>query len=267
MDTWIEISVGGEKHRHPLSPRGVRIGGEDCALQVPEPAGDALVLMGSPPRVKLEGGSTTPLLNGRVFEEATLQSGDAIQWGGAVLVIGGSAVLEEIEEVSTPAPAASAASAPNSAGGASSGNVEAPEGLQRIGRRMAAGLAAELGLADKKAVKRWQEAVISGGFQADACASELLTEDLTEDKRIIERAGRFQRDLLMTSLQRGAQGAKRKVRQAAKGGAGFLVAQLLVVGIITLILGVIVILARVKWDISVDDWIDGLLGGIGLGKG
>ena len=269
MEPWIEISVGGEKHRHSLSPRGVRIGGEDCALRVPDSAGDALIVMGTPPRVRLEGSATTPLLNGRVFEEATLQSGDTIQWGGAVLVVGGQSVLEEIEEVvEVSAPSATAPvsdpapSAPRRKAAASDSNLE------RIGERMAAGIAAQLGLADKKKIKRWQEAVIAGEFRADACAADLLEDGVGEENAILERAGRFQRDLLMTSLQTGARGASRKVKRAARGGAAFLVANLIAIGVYTLILFTMLILARVKWgdSVSLDGMIDGLLGGIGLGK-
>jgi hypothetical protein len=266
MEPWIEISVGGEKHRHSLSPRGVRIGGEDCALRVPDSAGDALIVMGSPPRVRLEGTSTTPLLNGRVFEDATLRAGDTIQWGGAVLVYGGQAVLEELDDVSAlSAPNPVSDPAPSTAPGATSGSNS---NLERIGQRVAAGIAAQLGVADRAKVRLWQEAVIAGEFNADACAADLLDNGVGEQKSILERAGRFQRDLLMTSLQTGARGASRKVKRVARGGAAFLVANLIAIGVYTLILFTMLVLVRVKWgdSFSLDGMIDQMLSGIGLGK-
>lgn len=119
------------------------------------------------------------------------------------------------------------------------------EGEERAWRRLSAGLAVELGLADKKVARHWQERVRAGEFDADACAAEILEAGGFEagDARLVERSARLQRDLVMTPLSRSAG---RKVRRAARGGLAFLVAQLLAIGVYSLLVAIALVLLRLQ---------------------
>ena len=236
----IEVSQGSVKRRFPIGA-GLRAG-EGLAVPIEGAAGDELHFQTEPPAVRLVGSRTTALLNGRAFERSRLADGDAIQWCGAVLVFSGAAAtLEELPpERIEPADS---------------------DALTRVGARLAAGLLVELGLAAGPVARRWQDAVREGGFDADACAEELLEEigPHAEDPRLLERSARLQRDLLMAPLQKGVRGASRRARGAARGGLAMVLAQGLAVAIYTLLLLAILLLLRVKHDYSLDGFLDSIL--------
>ncbi len=250
-ETWVDITVDGRKSRHSLASGRTRLGGGGCEVEIAGAQGDELHFWSDPPKVVLVGTATTPLLNGRTFEEAPLEDGDAIQWGSAVLVYGRTAsspVLEELPPEPQTAP----------------GSPQAP-GFPRPGgdlaRRLQAGLLVDLGLADRQVARRWQEAVQRREFDADACARELLaaSDIAADDPRLVERAARLQRDLLMAPIQRGLRGAARSTRTATRSGAAYLVANLIAISIYTLVLLAIMLLVRVQYDFSFDQTLDQMI--------
>lgn len=139
------------------------------------------------------------------------------------------------------------------------GAGELPElGGPRNWRRVKAGLLVELGLADKGAARRAQDAVRSGSFDVDAAASELLATAAVDDgdPRLSERSARLARDLVMTPLQRGARGVARRTRQATRSGVAWLVTQVVVVGVVATMVFVALLVARYRWGLSVDEALD-----------
>lgn len=142
------------------------------------------------------------------------------------------------------------------------GADELPEvGGPRNWRRVKAGLLVELGLADKGAARRAQDAVRTGSFDVDAAASELLGTSGVDDgdSRLSERSARLARDLMMTPLQRGARGVARRTRQATRSGVAWLVTQAVVVGFVALMVFVALVVARYQWGLSVDQALDRVL--------
>lgn len=129
-----------------------------------------------------------------------------------------------------------------------------------IAQRLRAGLLVELGLADSAVARKWQKAVKESTFDSGACAQEVLASASVEpnDSRLLERATRLQRDLIMTPLMRGGQGAARRARGAARKGLAAVLAQLIVVGIYTAIIAAILFVLRLRGH-SLDGFIDGIL--------
>jgi len=136
----------------------------------------------------------------------------------------------------------------------------------RVWTRLVAGLWVDVGLADKKVVRAAQNAVLAKEFNADQFAQDVLsTAPERIHPRIVERAGQLGRDLLMMPLQTGVRGAMRKTRQAGRRGMALFISQLLAIGVYTLLLVAVVFLVRVRYDFSVDGWVDGILEAISLG--
>jgi hypothetical protein len=133
---------------------------------------------------------------------------------------------------------------------------------QQASRRLLAGLCIEQNLPDRKLVKRWQETVHTGEFDADICADEIL-EDVGDrvhtSAELLARAGGLQRDFLMMSLQTGARGAVRKAKRQGKGFLAYLIANLVAISTYSLILAAMAILLRQKKGWSYDEAIDGLI--------
>lgn len=176
------------------------------------------------------------------MDEAPLAAGDRFEWHGAQYTFDfddGQAALVELPDLA----AASATDGPVA------------------WRRVKAGLTVELGVADKGVAKRWQDAVVRGEFEPEACARDLLGSGapLTDDDpRLVERGGRLLRDLLMTPTMRGARGASRQVRAAARGGFAFAVSQFIVLSIYSLMILIALLMVRIKWQFSFDDFLDNL---------
>ena len=127
--------------------------------------------------------------------------------------------------------------------------------------RIKAGLSVELGLADRGAARRAQEAVAAGEFDVDREARELLASaPLADgDPRLSERSARLARDLMMAPLQRGARGAGRRVRRATRRGAAWVVTQFLVLGALLAIFVLALLAVRYGWGVSVDELLDRVL--------
>lgn len=248
-EQWLEVLDGSAPARVALRRGLTRVGGPGADRGLAAWSGGELHFWDGPPRVLFVGDGERPRVNGRAFDESPLAEGDAIEWAGARLVFRRSApVLEEIpfEEV---APATRAGASPGAA-------------LERLGTWVLAGVLAEQGIGSRKGTKRWQDAVLRGEFDADACARDLLRDGAPapDDARVTVRAERLFRDLVMAPVTRGVSGTSRRVRLAAKGGTAMIVAQLLAISVYTLIVLVVFLLIRVKWDVSFDGLFDRLVG-------
>ncbi len=276
MEGSIDIKGGGSLGRVPWTDR-VRVGGEGCEVLAKDAEGDELHLWADPARLVLAGSRTTPLVNGKAVVECELQDGDTIQWQGMLIVVHPPDAEQAPE---TPARAEAQLKAPKPLGDAPKGpaSVREPDPSPRqlelqdlpVARRILAGIAAEMGSGDRAAIKRWQAAVLRGEWDADACARDILEGVDLESKALCERSGRIQRDLLMSSFQRGVRGATRKARGAARGGSAFLVANLVAVLVYSLLIGTLLVIGRARWQWSLDGAADhllkavsGLLGGAG----
>ena len=252
-ESWLDIQGPDGARRATLRPGLTRIGGAGADVVLPGVADGELHVWDEPPRLVLVAGDERPQIDGRAVEELDLVPGTRVRWRGHQIVYGREerpAVLEEIP-LDPPAAAAPAAGAPGAG---------TPDG--RAWARVRSGMLAELGLADRKVVKRWQEAVLRNEFDADAAARDLAGSAQTgaDDPRVLERSGRLLRDFLMTSLQRGVAGASRKARTAAKSGVAMVIAQFLALAVFALVIFVILMLARIKWGISVDRALDAVAG-------
>lgn len=117
-------------------------------------------------------------------------------------------------------------------------------------RRLRAGMRVEAGLAPKDAAKRWQDNVRSGDFDPDRCAAEICdapAKDAGEEQdRVLKRATRLQRDLVMSPLLRGAAGVSRKARTATRNGLAAAVSQVVVLGIFSLLAFLFMLVAAFK---------------------
>ena len=239
-EAWLEVRGAAGERRIPLaSPRtrlGARGSGVDVELPVTGPG--ELHVWSEPPKLVHVGEGALPELGGVPVEESPLRSGDSVAWAGVTFV------YRTAEEPSLP----------------------------RAFRRLLAGMLVDLGMAPRKESRRWQEAVVRGEFDADACADELLaaTRVDPEDTRLLERAGRLERDLRMSPVPRGARGAARRGRGTARGALAMILSQLLALFVYTAILLAIVVLLRLRGDFSVDALLDRILdvahGGPGGGE-
>jgi len=134
---------------------------------------------------------------------------------------------------------------------------------EKARRRLLAGLLVETGLADKGATKRWREAVLSGSWDADACAAEVIAStppSAYSQTKLQERAARIQRDLLMAAHMRGVRGASRRVRGATRSATAFVVANVVAILVYSAVVAALLIIARVSYDWSIDGLIDRLAG-------
>jgi hypothetical protein len=229
--------------------------------QIPHPGagGDELHVWDQPPRVIHVGGGDRPTSGGSGFEELALSPGVAFQWRGTSYVYGRAAVpKEEIEieqvEIEQVTGLAAAPAVHRS---------ELTPADERVWKRLKAGMYVELGLADRVTSKRWQDAVVSHGFDPDRCASEILARSAVADSesRVLERSGRLLRDLLMAPLLSGTRGATRRARQATRGVVAMVLTQALAFVAYTTILLVALLLLRIR-GVSLDGFFDLISGQI-----
>jgi hypothetical protein len=234
----LEIEQAGAVRRVPLVRGLTRIGGPGCEVVLDGAGADQLHLWDDPLKLVFIGKGELPRVDGAAVEERALDGGERLEWRGVRLALRRleSPVIQEI-----PLPAAPPAR---------------PD--ERAWTRVRAGLLFELGLADRAAARRWQEAVLRGEFDPDAAARELEhgAAAAPGDARLVERSGRLLRDLLMAPYQRGLRGAGRRVRGAARSGAAFLVAQVVVIGVLVVLLAVVLLVLRLRWGWSVDAFLD-----------
>ncbi|MCA8981750.1 MAG: hypothetical protein H6831_06900 [Planctomycetes bacterium] len=239
---WIEIEGPNGARKHYLDRALTRVGGAGADVVLEGTSRGELQLWNDPAKAVWLGGGGGPRTAGQELDERFLADGDRIEWGKWTMTYRESTAEAVLEEV----------------GAARAKGSAMPEGWRRI----KAGILVEQGLADRQVVKRWSDAVVRGEFQPEACARELLAaSDLPDDDpRVLERSSRLLRDFVMTPAGRGARGAGRKMKGAAKNTAAAAVAQFIIVGIILLMTFVGMVLARLKWDTSFDGWIDAILG-------
>ena len=240
---WFEISDASGARRAEIRAGLTRVGGGAADVGLAGVGEDQLHIWDEPPRAVFVGKGAPPSRDGGPLLEAPLEEGARIEWGGSTLVfhVRRAAELEEL-------PAAVA-------------ELERSPDERRAWERVHAGLLVDLGLADRKLVKRWQESVLARRFDADLCAREVLAGPGAggADARVRDRAGTLLRDFLMAPLASGVRGASRKASRAAKGGIAFLLVQLLAL----LVYSSIVILAMVllRWrGVEFDALLDKLLG-------
>jgi hypothetical protein len=252
---WLDVTDAQGTRREVLREGLTRVGGPGADVALAGAGADELHVWDRPPRVVFVGSGARPTVGGAEVSEAPLSPGTRIDWSGASLVYGGEAAAADhasLEEVHVPLTSHHAVHA------ASVGGLD--EGQARIWRRLQAGMLVEMGRADKAAERRWQNEVMSGAFDPDACADEILARSggLTADDAVNERAARLLRDFLMAPLVRGVKGASRRARQAAKGGVAYVVSQVVAISIYSLILAMIVLVLRIKGH-TIDGFLDGIL--------
>jgi hypothetical protein len=187
---WIDITdAQGTRHRHSLREGVTTVGGRRGDVALGETGGDQLHIWDRPPKLIFIGTGEAPRVNGVSVEERELRAGDLIEWRGAKLQFDGLAYaqLEEVELPPTPAPTPVAPAPP----------------ADPAWNRLRAGILVELGLADAAAAKRWQDAILRSEFEPESCARDLLANSTVPagDPRILERATRLQRDLIMSPVQ------------------------------------------------------------------
>ncbi len=245
--TWLDVDLGAGPQRRPLGRGLTLVGGDQGDLAVPGTGGDRLHVWDQPPKLVFVGEGEAPRVNGRVGDEVALQGGDVIEWGGARLVFGTEAAT--IEELP----------ADTSAG------LTADERV--VWQRLQAGLLVELGLADGRVARRWQDAVVRGEFEPDACGRDILAASQSHagDPRLLERSARLMRDLVMAPAQRGFAGARRQARRATRHGLAWVVSQLVVAAIFFLLAVLALFVIRVRWGWSVDAALDGFRALFGAG--
>ncbi|MEZ6017324.1 MAG: hypothetical protein R3F49_19580 [Planctomycetota bacterium] len=260
---WLTLRSGTEERRITLDRSVIRLGGPGSDVQIPDVTVGQLHVWTAPPKAIRVGGGPDLFVGGKRVEEALLEPGVSAVWGPVELSIGGvAAVLEELPAEPPPGRPSATPGRSGGAAAAAAALASAKGGLgpnaQRVYDRLRAGLLVELDLATKDVTKRWQASVVKGEWDADACAREVLdyVDVAQEDPRLLERAGRLQRDLVMASFQRGMRKAVRGARGAARQGSAFLIANLVALGAYSLILVAIAVLLRVRWDWSFDQLID-----------
>jgi hypothetical protein len=255
-ESWLEIEVGGVTSRADLRSGLTRLGGEGCDVVIPGAPEGELHIWSDPAKLIHISGGISPLVGGKPVVEADLSSGETILWQGVRIVFRGARpVVEEIViEPSAPAPTP-APTRPLAA-------IAAIDPDERAWTRVRAGLSIDLGLVRGKVVSRWQEAVLRNEFDADVCAREVLDEGALplDDPRLVERSGRLLRDFLMASLQRGVQGAGRKIRSQARSGTAYLMANAIAITVYSAIVLAVMLLMRLKWNTSFDAFFDFILG-------
>ena len=256
---WLEITDAKGTRREPLREGLTRVGSGTAEIHLDGVAGDQLHVWNRPPRAVFVGEGTPPQKDGAPFEEIALRSGDEIRWAGATLRYTGEAAPAtpaSLEELPVEAATTSKPSTPDVPGSPAGSRGE----HERIWRRLVAGMMVELDMTDRSLVKRWQRRVVDGEFEVDRCARELFEAGTPrmDELRLLERSGRLLRDFLMAPLARGARGAGRRARRATKSGMAFLVAQLIAIGVYSLIL-VLIMAFLWKRGVRFDAMFEGFL--------
>jgi hypothetical protein len=245
---WLEIVSGASRGRRELK-RGLTIAGPAGGdLPVAGAGSDQLHLWDEPPKLVFVGAGEPPKVNGAAREEALLASGDLVEWhelGFRFATDAPRAALAEVAVRSEPAPVSAPASGWSSAD-------------ERAWRRLRAGMLVELGLVEPSVARRWQDAVLRGEFEPDACAREIdgASRAAVGDARVDERSVRLMRDLVMAPALSGIRGASRRARTATRGGLAFALVQFLVLGICALLVFVALAVVRWRWGFSVDGFLD-----------
>jgi hypothetical protein len=247
---WLEVEGPGGPRRVPLQAGRTRVGGRGAEVELAGIGAGELHVWSDPPRALYLAGppdAVRPVSDGAPFEELALRPGTRIEWGPHRLVYGGRAAPRdqaELEEL----PAAP-------------GHEEPEALLARLGRRVAAGALCEAGMIERQAQKRWQDAVLGGTFDPEACVRELLPEPLPPALagRALDRSGTLLRDFLMAARTSGMRGAARRARERARSALAFVVVQAGVLVLFALILLAIMLVLRLHHGVSFDALLDRLV--------
>lgn len=148
------------------------------------------------------------------------------------------------------------------------GSPTSEDPLQRAMARLAAGVLAEGGKADKKAAKAVQAAIEGGSFDPDGAAASLLPGilDTRQEEWLESRSKGLMRDLVMAPKLRGVAGAGRSARQAGRNLFAYVFTQLIVLLLFALLFTAGVGLMRYQ-GIDVQGFVDRGLSAIGLEPG
>lgn len=253
----LEIRRGDHVRRVELPAGLLRLGGAGTDVVLEDAPGGELHLWDDPPKLVLASGGAPLRVDGEETSEALLTDGARVRWGEYLIAFHAppAPVIEEIEPAASPGSAVPPAPAAPPA-------ERAAQEAGRAWELVRAGLLVDLGLTDRAALKRWREAVLRGEFDPAACARDLAGPSPPggDDPRLVERARRLLRDFLMADLARGVRGASRRARAATKSGVAMLVAQATALLVYTAVIFTILVLVRKKWGLSVDGWLDAVLG-------
>jgi len=253
--TWLIITQAGATRRARLAPGQTRVGGGDAEVTVHGVGSDQLHVWDQPLRVVFAGTGAPPFCGGKPVVERLLGPDEWIEWAGIRLDFEREAALEELHS-----PPAAAPRAAEEEGG------QHPID-HRTWRRVQAGLLIDLGAADKKAMKRWQETVVAGSFEVDVASEEIIRSARELDTVLLrDRAGRLMRDFLMEPLTRGLRGAGRAARQRVKGVFAMILSQGLALLVYSLIVLLSMLFLRIKGT-SYDGFFDAILGFFGASPG
>lgn len=283
-EQWLEWRTASGRERRPLRAGLTLIGGSDADIPLPEAGADQLHVWDHPPKVVLLGEGEPPEVNGVAAEETALQPGDVIRWHGRTFLFGASSAPEpgqsdrerEAGEEDSASPAspppplrlsrqAELTEIPAEPSRQRPSKGAAPDGLTKAERTawrwLKAGMFVELGLADPPVARTWQKSVARGEWDPEAAARDILgrVHFPESDPRLLQRSGRLMRDLLMAPVQRGARGAGRRARGAARSGAAFLIAQVAAIVVYSALLFAFLTLARLQWGWSLDGAVDAVL--------
>ncbi|HTF87545.1 MAG TPA: hypothetical protein VK843_03990 [Planctomycetota bacterium] len=249
----IDAQTGTPGARSELKPGLTMLGGARGDLPVPASGSDCVHLWSEPPKLIFVGGGEPPRVNGQDALELSLHSGDRIDWRGQAWRFGYEDGQARLEEVAPSAPAEAPKGGPNPS------TFVAATGGELAWKRLKAGLVAELSISDKAVIKRWQDAVVRNEFDAEAATRDLLAgaPDVADgDNRLLDRSTRLMRDLLMSSVTRGAG---RQVRKAARNTLAFLLVQgfILILFILLVLAGLL--LVHTKFGHSIDAFLDSVV--------
>jgi len=252
---WLEVEQSGGARKRVDLPAGLTVlGPAQGPLPIHADGSGALHVWDEPPRLEQVGDGPPPLINGEPAVEHALRAGDRIEWRGCVLVFRSAA---QLEEVVAPVDGTTISAGPADPGASGGKGVK---GDGRLWRRVKSGLLVELGLVDASVSRPWQEGIRSGSFDADECARAVLGATVLkagdDPGSLLERTARLQRDLLMAPLQRGAQGARRRAKVAAKNGLAYALAQLVVLLLFAGLALAGLLVGRLLLDWSVDGFLD-----------
>lgn len=224
---------GAVVDRIALGPGRTVVGGASAERPLPGLATGELHIWADEHRLECAPGSAEVRVAGEHLRACALADGVEFEWAGFTLRYQVEALLDE---------------------------VDASDDGSRAWRRLKAGLLVELGKADRRAAKRWQDAVVAGEFDPDRAADEILAATPVGDDEpaFLERSARLQRDLIMQPALRGVRGAARGVRRAGRNLVASLLVQSFVVLVLALVFGLGLLLARYQ-GFELDELLDRVL--------
>lgn len=254
MPTLKVLSPGQPVRRIEARATGCTLGDPGSEHPLSGVSEGRLELFGPPWRVRVVRGAAALEAGGRPAVEAALEAGHSVRWGDFEIEL--EMELEPLGEVAATAVPAGRSSPAEPA----------------AWRWLKAGLAVELGLADRSAAKDVQASVRAGQFSAEKAAAQLLAKSpvADDDGRLLARASLLTRDLVMAPTLRGTGAAARAGRGCVRGFLAFSVVQLAGLALFTLL--VLALLLGLRWqgtslDAHADRWLGWIPGLEGAAAG